>query len=313
MHPAERTARMRIGIGLPNAVPGRPAQGIAPWARESEDLGFHSLGSIDRLLYDVLDPLVALAAAAAATERVRLVTNVLNVGWRNNAVLLAKQLASLDLLSGGRLTAGLGIGGWPQDFAAGGVPAKGHGRLFDDALLTMRRTWNGEVTGLAGPPPLPGPGRPGLLVGGMVRAGWARAARFAEGWVAPGAGRALLLDGIRGVTEEWAAAGRSGRPRILTSRYFCCGPDAANALSDHVAHYYGSKDSEYYATFRADCLDSDERLHAELTALALAGVDDVLLLPCSATLDQVGLLAEALERVGARRDPDFVFETGRAG
>jgi hypothetical protein len=85
---------------------------------------------IDRLVYDNLDPLIALAAAAARTERVELATTVLSVGWRNNPVLVAKQLASVEQVSGGRLTAGLGLGGWPEDYAAvraAGAPA-GRGR-----------------------------------------------------------------------------------------------------------------------------------------------------------------------------------------
>jgi hypothetical protein len=85
---------------------------------------------IDRLVYDNLDPLIALAAAAARTERVEVATTVLSVGWRNNPVLVAKQLASVEQVSGGRLTAGLGLGGWPEDYAAvraAGAPA-GRGR-----------------------------------------------------------------------------------------------------------------------------------------------------------------------------------------
>lgn len=92
---------MNIGIGLPIAVPGRPPRDVKRWARDAERLGFHSLGSIDRLVYDLLDPLVSLGVAASATERVELFTTVLNGGWRNNSVLLAKQLATVDLISAG--------------------------------------------------------------------------------------------------------------------------------------------------------------------------------------------------------------------
>src|SRR5687767_3743770 len=111
---------MRIGIGLPAAIPEAPAGAIAEWAVAAEASGFESVGVIDRLVYDNIDPLVALAAAAACTQRVELLTTVLNVPWRRNGVVLAKQLASLDRLSGGRLTAGLGLGGWPDDHAVVG-------------------------------------------------------------------------------------------------------------------------------------------------------------------------------------------------
>lgn len=298
---------MHIGIGLQIAVPGRPAREITRWAVEAERLGFHSLGSIDRLVYDVLDPLVSLGVAAAVTERARLFTTVLNVGWRGNPLLLAKQLATVDLISGGRLTVGLGLGGWPEDFAASGVPARGRGKLFDAALLDLRRAWDGEVKGAAGPMSLPGPGRPRILIGGTVEASYARAARVGDGWVAPLVSRDLLVNGIRGTTEAWAGANRPGRPQVLAARYFCVGDGAAATAAEYIAHYYGPPGSAYFEPVMADTLTTDEHLRTELDALAEAGVDDVLLYPCSSSPDQVPLLAEALERVGARRSPTFRF------
>lgn len=135
---------MRIGIGLPAAVPGADMRRLGDWAVEAEAAGFDSVGVIDRLVYDNLEPLTALAAAAARTTRVELLTTVLNVGWRRNAVLLAKQLASVDLLSGGRLTAGLGLGGWPDDYTASGAPSDGFRELWDATLDTWRE--HGEAS-----------------------------------------------------------------------------------------------------------------------------------------------------------------------
>lgn len=176
---------MRIGIGLPAAVPGADATRIGEWAATSERLGFRSLAVIDRLVYDNLDPLVALTAAAACTERVELLTTVLNVPHRQSAVVLAKQLASVDRLSGGRLTAGLAMGGWPEDYQASGIPRRGLGESMDAMLAEMRRVWAGEVAGAGGPIAALPPGRPGLLFGGFVPAAFARAARLGQGWVAP--------------------------------------------------------------------------------------------------------------------------------
>lgn len=73
---------MRIGIGLPAAVPDADMTTIGAWAASAERRGFASVGVIDRLVYDNLDPLTALAAAAATTTRVELMTTVLNVNWR---------------------------------------------------------------------------------------------------------------------------------------------------------------------------------------------------------------------------------------
>src|ERR1700730_4454822 len=95
---------MRIGVGLPAAIPGSPGSDVGRWARKAEGLGFSSVGVIARLVYDTLDPIVALAAAAATTERVELITTVLNIAYRRNALVLAQQLASLDAPAAGRLT-----------------------------------------------------------------------------------------------------------------------------------------------------------------------------------------------------------------
>jgi alkanesulfonate monooxygenase SsuD/methylene tetrahydromethanopterin reductase-like flavin-dependent oxidoreductase (luciferase family) len=170
-----RTA-MNIGIGLPAAVPGAKMTLLGDWAADSERAGFDAVGVIDRLVYDNLDPLTALAAAAARTDRLELFTTVLNIGWRKNAVLLAKQLASVELLSGGRLTAGLGLGGWPEDYTASGVNQSGGAARWEATLATMRDAWSGKLQGQGGPMSPLRPGRPVLLFGGLVPAAFRRAA-----------------------------------------------------------------------------------------------------------------------------------------
>jgi alkanesulfonate monooxygenase SsuD/methylene tetrahydromethanopterin reductase-like flavin-dependent oxidoreductase (luciferase family) len=283
---------MRIGIGLPAAVPGTDATTLGRWASESEDAGFRSLGVIDRLVYDNLEPLTALAAAAARSERAELLTLVLNVCWRQNAVLLAKQMASVERLSGGRLTAGLGFGAWPEDYAASQVSLAGRGARFDAMLATMRRVWAGEVDGASGPMPALPDGRPGMLVGGAVPAAFTRAATLGQGWVAPLFGRSALSEGAAALRQAWATAGRAGRPRVATGRYFCLGTGADQTADAYIEHYYGP---DWFAAARADTLTSRERLREELPLLAEAGCTDLVLFPCAGGLEQVGLLAEALD------------------
>ena len=92
---------INVGIGPPAAVPGVDGSKLGDWTVQAERAGFASIGVIDRLIYDNLEPLVAMSAAAACTSRIELVTTMLTVGWRGNPALLAKQMASVDLLSGG--------------------------------------------------------------------------------------------------------------------------------------------------------------------------------------------------------------------
>jgi alkanesulfonate monooxygenase SsuD/methylene tetrahydromethanopterin reductase-like flavin-dependent oxidoreductase (luciferase family) len=282
---------MKIGIGLPAAVPDVDATTIATWAADAERAGFESVGVIDRLVYDNVEPLTALAAAAAATTRVELLTTVLNVGWRANPVLLAKQMASVDLLSGGRLTAGLGLGGWPEDFAASDVPTSGKGARLRHALATMRKAWDGTLTGQGGPMRRLPEGRPALLFGGLVPAAYHRAATEGQGWVAPLMGMQMLEDGATAVRNAWAQAGRDGEPRIATGRYFSLGRDADAIADEYLRHYYGEAG---LPIVRADTLTSPQQIREELDRLAGAGVTDLVLYPSSAHLDQVRLLAEAV-------------------
>ena len=106
---------MDIGVGLPATIPQVEAGQILDWARAADQQGFASLGIIDRLVYGNQEPLVTLAAVAGVTERVRLVTSILLAPLRTNAALLAKQAATIDHLSGGRLVLGMAVGGRQRD------------------------------------------------------------------------------------------------------------------------------------------------------------------------------------------------------
>lgn len=286
---------MRIGIGLPAAVPGTDMATLGQWAADSERAGFAAVGVIDRLVYDNLEPLTALAAAAARTERVELFTTVLNVGWRNNPVLLAKQMASVEQISGGRLTAGLGLGGWPEDYAASQAPRTGMAALWESSLATMRRVWAGTMSGQGGPMPELPSGRPALLFGGLVPAAYERAATQGQGWVAPLLGLSMLREGTAAVRHAWTKAGRPGQPRIATGRYFGLGDHADAVADEYIHHYYGD---EGFPIARADTLTTSERLGVELRALQAAGATDVILYPTSGGLEQIGRLAGTLQSAG---------------
>src|SRR3954462_4134091 len=133
---------MEVGIGLPNAVQGVDRAGIVEWAIRAERLGFSTLGTIDRVVYGNYESLISLAAAAAVTERIRLMTDILIAPLRP-ATLLAKQAATIDQISNGRLTLGLAVGGRPDDYEAAGVDFHSRGKIFDAQLEQMGRVWRG--------------------------------------------------------------------------------------------------------------------------------------------------------------------------
>src|SRR5918912_2031165 len=145
---------MDVGIGLPNAVRGVDRAGIVEWSRRAEEAGFASLGTIDRIVYDNYESLISLAAAAAVTERIRLVTDILIAPLRSNTALLAKQASTVDQLSGGRLVLGLAVGMREDDYEVSGVDFHRRGRLFDQQLEELTKHWKGE-TGV-GPSPARG-------------------------------------------------------------------------------------------------------------------------------------------------------------
>jgi alkanesulfonate monooxygenase SsuD/methylene tetrahydromethanopterin reductase-like flavin-dependent oxidoreductase (luciferase family) len=106
---------VRIGVGLPSGIPGVGRDDVLEWARRAEAIGFATLSVNDRLAYGDYEPLIALAAAAAVTDRIGLLANVIVAPVRGSAAVLAKQLATLDSISQGRLTVGLGVGDREDD------------------------------------------------------------------------------------------------------------------------------------------------------------------------------------------------------
>jgi len=140
---------------------------IIDWAMKADAGPFSSLAAIDRLIYGNYEPLIILSAAAAVTKRIRLTTSILLAPLRNSGVL-AKQAASLDAISGGRLTLGVGVGGREDDYRAAPASFRTRGKRLDQQLELMKRIWAGEPLGDGigpiGPPPVQ-TGGPELLIG----------------------------------------------------------------------------------------------------------------------------------------------------
>lgn len=223
---------MHIGLGLPISSPAL----LPEWARAAEAHGFDSLALLDRLAFDNPEPLTALAVLAGATSRIRLQTGVL-LGPLRSTALLAKQVATLHRMSGGRFVLGIGIGGRPDDHDAAGAPLASRGRALDQQLADLRSIWRGEPYrgAVIGPAPSPAPE---ILIGGFAPPALRRVAAHADGFLcaAPLAWAGGL---VRTVRDQWAAAGRAGRPRLVCQINVAVGPAATVARArTAVSGYY---------------------------------------------------------------------------
>jgi alkanesulfonate monooxygenase SsuD/methylene tetrahydromethanopterin reductase-like flavin-dependent oxidoreductase (luciferase family) len=300
---------MDVSIGLPGLPDlDRPEQ-FWEWARAAERRGFASLAVIDRIVFDNYDPLIALAGVAAVTSRIRLMTAILISPFRTNTALLAKELATIDRLSAGRLTVGIGIGARDDDYTASGLAPRGRAHRLEQQIAELRRVWRGEVCGYAGrigPPPVAAHGPP-LMIAGHVPAALRRAARLGDGWIMGGGSpdefRAMAAE----VDAEWIARQREGRPRKAALAYFALGEHAAQAARAFTDRYYdfppdpGDQlliDAAGVGTL-AEAIalgtpTTPDAVRSLVDAWSEAGCDELVLLPCAADADQVDLLADAI-------------------
>jgi alkanesulfonate monooxygenase SsuD/methylene tetrahydromethanopterin reductase-like flavin-dependent oxidoreductase (luciferase family) len=285
---------MEIGFGLPNAVNGTSGEQLMECARRAEQRGFASLGTLDRIVYDSHDPFVALAAAAAATERIELTTAILLGPPRGNGALVAKQAATLQALSGGRFNLGIGLGAREDDYETVGIPASDRGKRFDEQLETIRRVWEGESFGYAGavgPPPDP---RPPILVGGGVEASFRRAAEYGDGWIVAAQPPDVFAEGAEGVRTAWSETGRDGEPRLEGINYFALGPDAAAQAKEDLGDYYAWLGDEIAGMIGGSAATSEEEVKRVVAGFEEAGCQRLILFAASSDPQQVDLLADAV-------------------
>lgn len=280
---------MDIGIGLPNAVRGVDRRGIVEWARRAEAAGFSSLGTIDRIVFPNYESLIALAAAAAVTERIRLMTDILIAPLRTNTALLAKQAATLDSLSEGRLVLGLAPGGREDDYTVSGADFRTRGRTFDRQLEEMKAIWSGG--GELGPPPANGRA-PRLLIGGHSEVALRRAAAHGDGWTLGGGTPDMFAEALGRLRDAWRAAGRDDEPRTAVLFYFALGPDAEQLAARSLGDYYSFLGDHAQQVVQSAAKD-EATVKAYLAAFEQAGADEAVCFPASPDPEQVELLARA--------------------
>ncbi|MGW5142851.1 LLM class flavin-dependent oxidoreductase [Nocardia beijingensis] len=281
---------MHVGLGLPISDPAA----LLDWARRADAGPFRTLGLLDRLVYDNPEPLIALAAIAGATSRVRVQTEVLLAPLRD-PVLLAKQAATLDRMSGGRFVLGLGVGGRADDHRASGTDLRTRGRRLDEQLGLMRRLWAGEPygdeCGPIGPAPLR-PEGPEILFGGFQPAALERVGRWGGGFLAaaPPSWAGKLFDTVR---RSWTDHGRPGEPRIVAQVNVAIGSDDVieDARASMGAYY---EFSGYTEGILAGMLTTPAQIRAALAAFGDLGADEVMFYCYGRDADQIDRLADLL-------------------
>jgi len=285
---------MRIGIGLPNTLMEVSGRLLVDWARRAEERDFSSVATIDRIAYPSYDSLVALTAAAAVTERIGLVTNVL-LEPLYNPVLLAKMTACLDQVSAGRLTLGLAVGNRPDDFELAGRSISDRGRRLDADLELLHQSWRGEpVAGSqfpVGPPTTRG--RVPLLFGGQPKLAAPRAARWEAGFTLGGAPPEMAAGAIEEFRAAYAEAGGAGEPRVVALSYFSLGEEHTEESLHNLRTYYGFL-GDWAEQIAAGVPRTPEAVRRTATAFEALGVDELIFDPSVARLDQVDRLAETL-------------------
>ncbi len=292
---------MEIGIGLPTQVPDLDGKTLVAWAQGAEEAGFASLGTVGRLVYPNYDDLIALSAAAAVTQRIRLTTSVLLAPLHANVALLAKQTASLDRLSGGRLVLGIGTGGRDDDFTASGLPTRGRSQRLADQVEELRRIWRGEERGLDGPigPAPVNVGGPPIILGAFGPVTFRRMAGLVDGWIMGGGTPEMYRERAAAFDQAWKDAGRPGKPRKLSLAYYAIGREAQEESIATIKRYYAWL-GPFADQIAAGMATSPEMIKAYVEGFRESGCDELIFGPGSARLDQVAQLAEAVAlRTGA--------------
>jgi len=290
---------VEIGLTLPTMIAGVSRDDTLEWCRRIDAGPFSTLALGERIAYPNQELFVTMAAAAALTQRVRIMSTVVVLPM-HPAVEVAKQAATLDVLSAGRLVLGLGVGGRDEDYRALEAPFDHRHQRLDDQVALMRTVWAGEPPfadmAPVGPAPVQ-PGGPPLYSGALGPKAIARSAAWAEGICGfsldpIGEDHRTTFDHIE---AAWADAGRAERPRHVSSFWYATGPDGQARLHAYSKRYLGIFGEEIAVAMADLCSAwSADRLREAIDRFEQAGCDELLLVPTSADPDEVDRLVEIL-------------------
>jgi len=276
---------MEIGVSLPTMAPNYTRATTVEWSRGIDAGPFSSISAGERITFRNQEMLVVNAAAAALTERVRIFVNLVVLPY-HAPVLAAKEIATLDVLSGGRVTLGVGIGGREHDYIAAGFPFERRHSRLDEGVAELRRIWAGGEPFEGGDPVGPAciqDGGPPILAGAMGPKALARAAKWADGVSgfsidAEGAGMAAAA---RAAEQAWATEGRDTAPRKVSGCFAVLGTEDNQTALQSFTYDYLEIFGKGIARAMADAAPvwTPERLSQVLDDAEAAGVDEFILVP----------------------------------
>lgn len=292
---------MKIGICLPYMKPGINRKTILDWCRAIDQGPFHSLSCGERITGYTYEMRVILSAAAAVTERVRIVPS-LYVLPMTDAVRAAKEIATLDVLSEGRVTVCVGVGGREDDYKAVGANFKNRFQRMDNQIVTMKKIWAGEPAYEGGEEIGPRPyqaGGPPILVGAMGPKSINRISKWADGiyGFAMNGEQSLSQYFFDAADQAWKDSGRETEPYKMGGFWYSMADNGEQQLKDYVFDYLKIMgEDQARTTANSMTRFTPEAIMDALDATEAAGAEEVFLVPATADIKEVDRIASLLAK-----------------
>ncbi len=291
---------MRIGLSLPTMLGGATRSTVLDWSRRIEADGYDTIGFGERIAYQNLELFTTLSAAAAVTERVRIASTIVVLPMHSE-VWVAKQTATLDVLSGGRVTLGVGVGGRSEDYRALGASFDRRFSRLDAQVQRIRSLWAGvppeSDLDPIGPTPIQGASLP-ILSGAMGPKSITRSAKWADGvagFEMDPSSEALLRVRAQ-VDAAWENAERGTEPYRMTSWWFALGADAGAQLKSYAKGYLGVFGDELAGALADACsCAGDDQVRRAVDAAEAAGFDEIQLVPTTTELGELDRLSAVVQ------------------
>jgi alkanesulfonate monooxygenase SsuD/methylene tetrahydromethanopterin reductase-like flavin-dependent oxidoreductase (luciferase family) len=278
----------KIGVLLPNGVPGCAGDTLRAWIGQIDQGPFSSLAVADRLVYVNHEIMMTMAAAAALTSRVTIMSAAFLAPLRP-VPLFAKQVATLALLAPGRVSLGLAVGNRTNDYQAAGVPWERRGKILDAQLTALA-----ELRDLQGEDNCVGPqlGEIEILIGGASEPALRRLTGHGHGLVSGGVRPEVFAFEAFAAVNAWRTAGRPGRPRLVASTWYASSEREDDLAAARLASYlkHGGPPPQVISGISR----GRDGIEAAVRGYRAQGADEVLFFPLLDDISELEWLADVV-------------------